>query len=356
MATAVIPKTHARLRPYRKPFIVDASAAMLKKHEVLSRNARQLYLTMRALADGKTGELRIRGRWLKATDFDRAAEMSKNTRLPAMRELVATGLVTAKRSRGWRKMDGRMRAVAGPTKYTVHREPVPKNHQKAKDSSKVHLQKSIFSTVQEMDRQVLSNPPVGASGSVFSDSENGSRGERTNHHQHLAANHTADDDDARVSQSNQDGKRNGKGKPNPPVEEQQTRVEKILDRAAGILEKRGHDPLFVAEALASIDQRSYEARSVPASERYFLIAYQNLLDAPDDLAEVTDQMIRKKSLRAKFMPDPIIPSEKDEEKIRFVHQIVKEAARIGRPACEVMRDRLASDAGAIARDRQMVKK
>jgi hypothetical protein len=124
------------------------------------------------------------------------------------------------------------------------------------------------------------------------------------------------------------------------VEEKQTHVEKILDRAADTLKKRGEDPVFVAEALAFIDQRSHEVGTVPGSERYYLVAYETLLDAPDDLAEVTDSVIRKKSLRAKFTPHPIIPNEKDTAKIAIVHQVVEEAARIGRPASEIMAERL----------------
>ena len=43
----------------RKAFIVDAPATMLKRNSSISRNARILYNAMRALADGKTGELKI---------------------------------------------------------------------------------------------------------------------------------------------------------------------------------------------------------------------------------------------------------------------------------------------------------
>jgi hypothetical protein len=330
-------KESKTLNQKRKPFIVDAPAAMLKRHAKLSRNARNLYCTLRALAEGRTGDLKILGRWRRASEFDRASEMCRCVRLKAMRELVATGLVTVHRERVERFLNGRRRVVMGPCHYTVHR-PI--------------LQQSISSIVEEIDSQFVSNPPMGARGSVFPDSENDSGSESA---KSSSARGPADDD-SRGSQSNFKGNGNGIPNRNPPAEEKQTHVEKILDRAAAILEKRGDDPLFVAEALAFIDQRSYEARSVPASERYYLTAYENLLDARDDLAEVTGLMIRKKSLRAKFMPDPISPNEKDEEKIRFVHQVVEEAARIGRPACEVMTDRLASDASAIACNRQMVKK
>jgi hypothetical protein len=124
----------------KRPFLVGAPAPVLKKHPGFSKHARQLYVTLRALADGKTGELRIRERWLKATVFDSAAEMCKRVRLRAMRELIAAGLVTTERPRIWCTIGGPTRAVAGPSRYTVYREPAPKISQKAKDSSKVHFQ------------------------------------------------------------------------------------------------------------------------------------------------------------------------------------------------------------------------
>lgn len=318
----------------RKQFIVDMNASILRE---LGKHARALYNALRYMADGKSGELRFRERWYKAKAFDREAKMCERVRLAAMRELVAAGLVTHTRQRVLRMIGGRLRAVAGGVHYVVHRQPVPlRDRQKTRDSSKLHLQNCIPGSLLEMQSQILPNPPLGAGDSIFPDSENGSGSE--NAKSSSAPGPT--DDDSRASQSNFKGNGNEKPKHNPPVEEKQTHVEKILDRAAAILEKRGDDPLFVAEALAFIDQRSHDARSVPASERYYLTAYENLLDAPDDLAEVTDLVIRKRSLRAKFMPDPIIPNEKDEEKIRFVHQVVEEAGRTGRPASEIMAERL----------------
>ena len=75
----------------RKPFIVDAPAPMLRRSNELklSKHARHLYMTMRALANGKTGELRIRDRWLRAEYIGREADMCRNVRLQAMRDLVA---------------------------------------------------------------------------------------------------------------------------------------------------------------------------------------------------------------------------------------------------------------------------
>jgi hypothetical protein len=175
-----------------KPFVVDARATMLKKHPQLSKHARNLYMTLRALADGKTGELRINGRWLKATVFDRAAEMCRDIRMRSMRELIALGLVTLERPRVWRMIGGRMRAVLAEAHYTVHREPVLKNHQKAEGSSKVDLLKSISSTVEEIDSQYVSKPPLSAASVPVCFSKGSA--ERAHHHHHAT-----DEDDCSPS-------------------------------------------------------------------------------------------------------------------------------------------------------------
>ena len=180
----------------RKPFVVDCPAPMLKKNAQLSKHARTLYMTLRALADGITGELRINGHWLKATVFDRAAEMCRDIRMAAMRELIALGLVTVKRPRVWRVLGGRMRSVLAEAQYTVHREPVLKNLQKPKDSSKVDLQQSISSTVEEIDSQYVPVTPKpyaagGVSGLPLEIAPGGMRGHHHHHHK------PADDDDDR---------------------------------------------------------------------------------------------------------------------------------------------------------------
>jgi hypothetical protein len=143
----------------QKPFVVRAAATMLKKNPQLSKHARQLFVTLLALADWTTGELKINGRWLKATVFDRAAEICRDVRMRAMRELTSLGLVTVKRARISRMIDGRRRSFLGEAQYTVHRDALAKNHQNGKDSSKVDLVKSISSTVEEIDSQYLSTEP-----------------------------------------------------------------------------------------------------------------------------------------------------------------------------------------------------
>jgi len=154
----------------KHPFIVTVAPGLL--HGLTPRACR-LFMTLLRRADGHTGELKIPGRkwnkaesvWLKATQFDREANMSKPTRMKAMRELIARGLVTVARPRVHRVIGGRMRAVAGPTQYTVHRTPANTrtHHERPTKSSKVKgvpvFQKSNSSIVEKVDPEVLSTTP-----------------------------------------------------------------------------------------------------------------------------------------------------------------------------------------------------
>ena len=176
----------------RKPFIVDADARMLKKStgEVkLSRAARILYLALRALANGKTGELKIRGRWLKSEQFDAQAEMCRDIRLRAMRELQVLGYVTVKRERVLQVIDGRKRVVLGAVHYTVHRHPAATQDSSKPQANGPSLLQSISSTVEEIDSQIISNPPV--SGDFDSPAPNSSCGDRQ-------VTSTSDDDSSRL--------------------------------------------------------------------------------------------------------------------------------------------------------------
>ena len=167
----------------RREFIVDAPAKMLRRNEHLSKNARRLYLSMRALANGKTGELKVNGRWLRAKAFDAAAEMCRDVRLTAMRELVAAGLVTYDFEMAVRFIGGRRRAVRSRARYTVHRTAQKPNVLGGSRPQIVEkpciLLKSIFSTVEKIDSQVFSEAPTGG-GSGFSElpsqGEKGGRG------------------------------------------------------------------------------------------------------------------------------------------------------------------------------------
>jgi hypothetical protein len=76
--------------------------------------------------------------------------------VPKSRELAALGLVTVERERVERVIKGRKRVVWGAVHYFVHRQPVtPKNAK-----NRPILLKSFSSTVEQIDSQSLSNPPV----------------------------------------------------------------------------------------------------------------------------------------------------------------------------------------------------
>ena len=150
----------------KSPFIVDAPSPMLKRHFQLSKNARRLYMTMRALADGRTGELKINGRWLTAKKIESEAEMCRGVRLPAMRELIAAGLVAYDFERVVRLIGGRRRAVRSRTRYTVHRTAQKPNVLRGSDPQIVEkpriLLKSISCSVEKIDSQVVSRLPSAA--------------------------------------------------------------------------------------------------------------------------------------------------------------------------------------------------
>lgn len=164
---------YERRNQRKLPFIVDAPAPMLKRNDQLSKNARNLYMTMGALADGRNGELKINGRWIPAKAIDSAAEMCRDVRMRCMRELRDAGLVTFDRERVPRIIGGRKRVVAGRSRYVVHKTLVKakptdsfnentrvSGYMLQKSSVKPRiLLKSISSTVQKIDPQGFSNPP-----------------------------------------------------------------------------------------------------------------------------------------------------------------------------------------------------
>ena len=85
----------------RKPFIVrEISADMLGRHPQLSKGARILWwLTMRSMADHRTGELRHRQHWYTGEEIDRRAEISTRRRKDLMKELSDAGYVQWERER-----------------------------------------------------------------------------------------------------------------------------------------------------------------------------------------------------------------------------------------------------------------
>jgi hypothetical protein len=114
----------------KRPFIVrEISAEMLRKHPHLSKGARMLWLTMKSMADHRTGELRHRSHWYTGKEIDMRAEISMRRRKDLMKELVDAGFVHWERERLTRyvkdRLTGhqRMRSVLGRTRYSIVKHP-----------------------------------------------------------------------------------------------------------------------------------------------------------------------------------------------------------------------------------------
>jgi hypothetical protein len=115
----------------RKPFFVrEIDASLLGRNSGLSKNARHLHLILRKLADAKTGEVRIGVHWYSPREIEREAEMHRNTRNKAMRELIAAGLARRERPRHAITADERL--TGKPRKHVVWAEaqyyvsPIPR--------------------------------------------------------------------------------------------------------------------------------------------------------------------------------------------------------------------------------------
>ena len=147
-------------RDLRRQFIVDVPASLLKRNATLSRNSRVLYLTMRGLANGKTGELAIRGNPLDWRYIARQAEMGRDAWQRAVRELIVAGLVVRKRPRVTIYRGGRRRVVLGRARYFVHRQARAAKQAKTDKESQVLLMPD-FSAVEESGIQIASNTPRG---------------------------------------------------------------------------------------------------------------------------------------------------------------------------------------------------
>lgn len=272
----------SRARSATRAFIVDVPANLLKRNTEVSKDARDLYSTMRSLADGKTGALRIKRRWLKAKAIDAAAEMCRDVRMRAMRELVALGFVTMERERVERVIGGRRRVVMGAVHYIVYRQPVTSKSAKKQP----FLLKSISSTVEEIDSQFLSETPSGTvSGGSVVPSVVSERGTGKVNHHHQAPSKT-DDDRATLYLSGQE----------PP-----NRFEQLQEKAKANLVAQGEDPEFVETAIQFIDERSWLFGKVPATEAYYVASFATLKHNSAEMAELWEIVNRRRALREKYM-------------------------------------------------------
>lgn len=300
---------HAR----RCEFIVDAPAKMLRRNAHLSKNARRLYLGMRALADGKTGELRNGDHWYDAKEIDYAAEMCRDIRMPCMRELVAAGLASFERERIVRKVRGRRREILGRTRYTVHRPPTELSRESfapTRAKPRVLLQ-SISSTVEEIDSQVFPEAPIPV-GSGFSDSpfQGKSDGEETS-----------------SSSSPPSAKRDDDSLPPPDGEDLEANIQRHIEKAKNLLLRKGW-PADVADATVHlIEERSDRSGTIPTSAQYFIASAQAAMADSRDRAEITKRAERRRR---------VMPSDE----LRLVaSDIERESKKSGRPLRDIVEAR-----------------
>lgn len=298
----------------RKPFIVDVDASLLKRNIELTKQARHLYTTMRAISCGRTGALKIRDRWLKATAIDAAAEMCRDVRLRAMRELIALGLVTMEHKRVERVIGGRKRVVFDAVHYFVHRQPVAAKNAKKQP----FLLESIFSTVEKIDSQISSETPYGPGRGASPVGER--KADEKIYIKSSSGSPAKPDDDFHVFSL----------KANPFLPDE---IKTLLDRIRRRLRERWpqlsesyknqlQDDDFLSSAIEMIDERGEEQIVNPIA--YFTTALIEILFTAygpdpetfdDDFGVLIEKAQKKRELREKYMAK-LQPLTEEQERAR----------------------------------------
>jgi hypothetical protein len=279
---------NARVRNRNKSFICDVPAKMLKRSTQLTRDARLLYGTMRALANGKTGELAIRGNPLDWRFICRQAEIGRLKWLKARRELIAAGYVTFERERLYNYRGGKKRTVLGRAHYFVHRQPITVKNP-------LFAVKSDSCTVHQSDPQISSETPhhnrafaVG----VACEQKKLLRGVRK------SSSPTSDDDGSPVTSSDSNANPFCSEEDETLIRNVQAMLRVRYPQAYDRNKDRVDDPLFIQEAISLIDERGESAISVP--DAYFASGIAKILDCEKDLLNLSELVKRKEHLRKKF--------------------------------------------------------
>jgi len=314
--------TAAQAKP--RLYVVDMPARTLKKMPGgLSKNARRLYGTMRALANGRTGELSIRGNPLDWKYICRQAEVGRYTWLRALRELRAAGYVTVIRERIPNYTGGRKRTVLGRALYVVHRQPKAFNQKKTAKTRLFSL-KSDFCTVQQSDSQrSQKHPETDVSGwDAFDFQVSGSEEERAQSSSASEKNRKTNDD-MRLAEI--------LSKANPFLTDEDADIIRSVRKnlaecwsylyAALKLETVSDN--WFAVAMDFIESRGHGKISSPVS--YFTTAFVNFLsniasgvavEGDQTLLEcINEQAQRKAELREKYMKlQPLTPQQEEQRR------------------------------------------
>lgn len=275
----------------KKTYICDMPARMLQKHRDLTKAARHLWATMRSLANGKTGELEIKGSPLSWQHICRRAEIGRYTWLKAIKELIGKGYVSCVRERVPHYKGFRKRMVLGKAHYFAHRE------QKTVKTP-LFLLKSDSPTVGGSDPQVFQTHPTATA------VEGRGVAEIDREQRNPKSSSPPADDDSRLTPV--DSKTEGKpnlfltGEDEALVRDVQARLEAQYPDTFMRHREKIEDSLFVLEAIELIGQRGDSAISVPVA--YFARGLVGILDSDVDMLAIADILTRKKYLRDKWMP------------------------------------------------------
>jgi hypothetical protein len=274
----------ARAATSRKPFICDVPAKMLKRCKELSKGARMLHGTMRGLANGKTGELAIRGNPLDWKFIAREAEIGRDQWQRLLRELLAAGYVTRERERVEHYASGRKRIVLGRARYFVHKQP-----KHIKKTSILLMPDSP--TVEESGTQVfqkhLEPSPRGVGGRSSSVSFLEPQGTESS-----SPTEKPDDDPLILLRA----------------KAEETLCKKYHLQMVGI----ECYPEMVSISLDHIMERIVEHGQPIGSPNYIVKAFENLWGSRE-YNEVFDEFQNRKRLREKYMPNFTGPTPETEE-------------------------------------------
>jgi hypothetical protein len=295
-----------------KSFICDIPAHLLKRSTELSRGARNLYATMRALANGKTGELAIRGNPLDWRFIARRAEIGRDLWQRLLRELLASGYVTRERERVEHYRHGRKRIVLGRARYFVHK--LPKTIRKPSI-----LLMPDSSTVGESGTQIISETPYRGTASVVDVVSASERSEKGNQPSSSPCGH---DDDSRETSVDSLTNLLLTDEDQILVRNVQARLHTQYPRAYDRNKSRVDDPAFIQEAICVVDGRGHSAISV--SDAYFASGISKILDCEMDMLALSATLARKEKLRKKYMTEfsPTLTPAQEESRQKF-HRMVE---------------------------------
>jgi hypothetical protein len=301
-------------------FVCDMPAPMLKKNNKISKAARSLYATLRGLANGKTGELAIRGNPLDWKFIARAAEIGRDQWQRALRELIVSGWVTKKRERVELYKHGRKRNVLGRARYFVHKQPKP-----LKKPNILLVPDSP--TVEGSGTQISSETPYCPARSVSPLSEERKGFERIRTKSSSGSPTTPDDD----FQAN-----SLESKANPFLpEEDKNLLMRIRKRLAelhkplyGRFAEQIQDDDFMVAGIELVDGRGTDQIRNPAT--YFTTSLVEILIAAnpgeqvkDDFSRLIKRSRRRRERRQKYMGQLHPLSAESEEKRQQFNRMVE---------------------------------